>query len=69
MSASITVGARIVTDWNEYRNLDLYRASNVMDTSGSTPPFILDSRNILDPHAVTAAGFRYVGTGRSAPQI
>lgn len=62
-----TVGAVIVTDWNEYRNLDLHRALNVMGATTSTPPFILDSRNILDPHAVTAAGFRYAGTGRSAP--
>ena len=51
----------IVTEWDEFRTLDLARVSSLLRT-----PLIVDLRNIFDPGAVAAAGIRYVGVGRPA---
>jgi UDPglucose 6-dehydrogenase len=53
----------IVTEWNEYRGLDLAAARAAM-SSGDGAPLIFDTRNVLDPEDVKSAGFRYLGTGR-----
>jgi UDPglucose 6-dehydrogenase len=52
----------IVTEWNEFRNLDLQRLKRLMRR-----PVLCDLRNIYDPEAVTAAGFVHVGVGRGRP--
>lgn len=49
----------IVTEWNEYRALDLEAIKSRM--SGST---IVDLRNVLDPEAVRELGITYTGIGR-----
>jgi UDPglucose 6-dehydrogenase len=49
----------VCTDWPEFRDLDLARLR-----STSKAQVIVDGRNLLDPEAVTAAGFRYWGAGR-----
>ena len=49
----------IVTEWEEFRYLDLIRLGEVMRSR-----VIIDGRNVLDPAAVEAAGFRYRGIGR-----
>ena len=49
----------ILTEWNEYRNLDLDRAKRVM--SGS---ILMDARNIMDPENAKRSGFTYRGVGR-----
>ena len=63
----------ILTEWNEYRNLDLPRAASTMaprpstdatDQSKSYQPLLIDTRNVLDPDDARAAGFSYHGTGR-----
>ena len=51
----------ILTEWNEFRALDLNRARDLLET-----PLIVDLRNIYDPAEVAAAGFRYVSVGRPA---
>jgi UDPglucose 6-dehydrogenase len=51
----------IITEWNEYRSLDLTLLRDVM--SGRV---IVDARNVLDPLAVVAAGFTYHSTGRQS---
>ena len=51
----------IMTEWNEFRGLDLARLRDLM-----SEPVIVDARNALDPKQTTSAGFRYVGTGRGA---
>lgn len=48
----------IVTEWNEYRNLDLERCKEVMKK-----PIILDTRNLLDKNKVKSTGFIYEGVG------
>ncbi|MBN9291900.1 MAG: UDP-glucose/GDP-mannose dehydrogenase family protein, partial [Hyphomicrobium denitrificans] len=49
----------IVTEWNEYRALNLEAIKSRM--SGST---IVDLRNVLDPAAVRELGIAYTGIGR-----
>jgi UDPglucose 6-dehydrogenase len=49
----------IVTEWNEFRMLDLARAKEVM-----IEPRMVDLRNIYDADRVKAAGFLYSSVGR-----
>ena len=49
----------IVTEWNEFRALDLKAAKAAM-----TGAAIVDLRNVFDPDTVRAAGFIYSGIGR-----
>jgi UDPglucose 6-dehydrogenase len=48
-----------LTEWNEFRNLDLKKLKNTL-----AKPVILDLRNIYEPERVTDIGFRYMGVGR-----
>jgi UDPglucose 6-dehydrogenase len=50
----------LVTEWNQFRYLDLERLSGVM--AGAR---FADLRNVYDGDKVRAAGFEYVGVGRS----
>jgi UDPglucose 6-dehydrogenase len=49
----------VVTEWNQFRGLDLNRLKSVMRDLN-----LIDLRNIYKPEAVRAAGFRYVSMGR-----
>ena len=49
----------VLTEWNEFRNLDLDRIKSVMDGD-----LLLDARNIYEPAKASALGFRYIGVGR-----
>lgn len=49
----------LVTEWNEFRQLDLKKIKNLMKN-----PIFLDGRNIYDPVEMKAIGFTYVGVGR-----
>ncbi len=50
----------VVTEWNEFRNLDLARIKR-----GMAEPFALaDLRNVYDPATVRSLGFRYDSVGR-----
>jgi len=49
----------IVTEWEEFRYLDLVKVGEVMNAK-----VLIDGRNVLDPKAVEAAGFKYRGIGR-----
>jgi len=52
-------GLVLVTEWNEFRHLDLVRLRDAM-----AYPFIVDGRNIWDPERMVALGFVYSGIGR-----
>lgn len=52
----------IMTEWNEFRGLDLERLREIM-----AAPVVIDARNVLDPAQTRALGFTYVGTGRGVP--
>ena len=50
----------IVTEWNEFRNLDLKRIGKSMRR-----PVLIDGRNIYDPATMRELGFTYRGIGRN----
>lgn len=50
----------IVTEWNEFKELDLLKIKKLMAS-----PVIFDGRNIYDPKLVRSLGFSYQGVGRS----
>lgn len=52
--------AVVVTEWEEFRALDLGRIASVM----RAPRLLVDGRNVLDPNSVRSARLRYVGFGR-----
>ena len=52
----------IVTEWEQFRALDLKELSAVMASS-----VIVDLRNIYSPEEVTRHGFHYCGVGRPRP--
>jgi UDPglucose 6-dehydrogenase len=49
----------IITEWNEFRGLDLARLRRLMRR-----PVLCDLRNIYKPEDVEAEGLKYVGVGR-----
>ncbi len=49
----------LVTEWNEFKNLDLARIRDTMKQ-----PILIDGRNIYDPHLVREMGFLYMAIGR-----
>jgi UDPglucose 6-dehydrogenase len=49
----------VVTDWNEFKQLDLVRIKSVMKRA-----IMVDGRNIYDPKVMRQLGFRYRGLGR-----
>ena len=51
----------ILTEWPEFRSLDFEQVKELL--SGSA---IVDTRNLLDPQSVRAAGLFYDGVGRKA---
>jgi UDPglucose 6-dehydrogenase len=52
-------GVVIMTEWNEFRSLDLERLKAVV-----RQPVLIDTRNVLDLAQVRALGFTYSCTGR-----
>jgi UDPglucose 6-dehydrogenase len=49
----------VVTEWNQFRGLDLDKLKSVMSKLN-----IVDLRNIYEPDAIRSAGFKYVSMGR-----
>jgi UDPglucose 6-dehydrogenase len=49
----------LVTEWNEFRHLDLPRIKQLM-----RKPVMIDGRNIYDPEVMRGLGFTYRGVGR-----
>ena len=54
----------IVTEWNEFRALDLERLRSDM-----ARPLVVDLRNVYDPREMAAAGIEYVSLGRPAAGV
>ena len=51
----------IMTEWNEYRSLNLRLIREAMRGN-----LLVDTRNVLDPTTAVLAGFEYLSTGRQA---
>jgi UDPglucose 6-dehydrogenase len=54
----------IVTEWNEFRSLDLDQVKKLL-----RQPIIVDLRNIYSPAEMAAAGFRYSCLGRPSNAV
>ena len=54
----------LVTEWQEFRELDYLKLASQMTT-----PIIIDGRNFLDPETMAAAGFYYIGIGRCSTSV
>jgi UDPglucose 6-dehydrogenase len=54
----------ILTEWNEFHQLDLVRIRDSM-----RQPNIIDGRNIYDPQHLADLGFCYVSVGRLTPTV
>jgi len=52
-------GLALVTEWNEFKLLDLERLRRVMSR-----PVIFDGRNLWEPERMRRLGFEYHSTGR-----
>jgi UDPglucose 6-dehydrogenase len=52
----------LVTEWPQFRDLDLAHLREVMRV-----PLLLDGRNFLDPERAAGAGFEYIAVGRADP--
>ncbi len=50
----------VLTEWEQFRWVDLARLRSVMAT-----PSVVDARNLLDPRALRRLGFTYTGIGRA----
>ena len=50
----------LMTEWNQYRALDLKRIKSLMKTA-----LFIDLRNVYEPEAMRELGFQYIGVGRS----
>lgn len=49
----------LVTEWNQFRRLDLQRIKNLLKN-----PIFIDLRNVYDPDQMKRLGFNYCGVGR-----
>jgi len=49
----------IVTEWNEFKELDILKLKKLMRT-----PNLIDGRNIYNPKTMQEAGFTYIGVGQ-----
>jgi UDPglucose 6-dehydrogenase len=49
----------VVTEWNEFKHLDLRRIKQAM-----IQPVVVDGRNVYEPDVMQSLGFTYVGIGR-----
>jgi UDPglucose 6-dehydrogenase len=49
----------VVTEWNEFKQLDLVKIKNLLKS-----PNLIDGRNIYDPEKAAALGLTYLGVGR-----
>ncbi len=60
LAASRRDALLILTDWPQFRKLDLQKLRAVMKL-----PIIVDGRNLFNPSRMAAAGFLYYSVGRA----
>jgi UDPglucose 6-dehydrogenase len=54
----------IVTEWNQFRSLDMERVRSLL-----RQPVVVDLRNLYDPTRMKEQGFKYSSVGRSAKDL
>ncbi|MCH7762101.1 UDP-glucose/GDP-mannose dehydrogenase family protein, partial [candidate division TA06 bacterium] len=58
-SAKESDGLVILTEWEEFKDLDFEKIKGLLKT-----PILIDGRNLLDPAKMRSLGFLYKGIGR-----
>ena len=58
-AADGTDAVLILTEWNQFRALELARLRDCL-----TQPLVIDLRNLYEPRKMAEAGFRYISIGR-----
>ncbi|RME69553.1 MAG: UDP-glucose/GDP-mannose dehydrogenase family protein, partial [Nitrospirae bacterium] len=51
----------LVTEWNQFRNLDIQRIKSLM-----RQPYFFDLRNVYEPGTMRSLGFKYYSVGRNS---
>jgi UDPglucose 6-dehydrogenase len=54
----------IVTEWNQFRSLDMERVRTILKK-----PVVVDLRNLYDPQRMKEQGFKYSSVGRAAEDL
>ena len=54
----------LVTEWNQFRRLDLERIKGLLKS-----PIFIDLRNVYDPDQMKRLGFDYTCVGRSRIEV
>ena len=54
----------IVTEWNQFRSLDMERVRTILKQ-----PVVVDLRNLYDPQRMKEQGFKYSSVGRAAEDL
>jgi UDPglucose 6-dehydrogenase len=54
----------IVTEWNQFRSLDMERVRSLLNQ-----PVVIDLRNLYDPQRMKEQGFQYTSIGRAAENL
>jgi len=54
----------IVTEWNQFRSLDMERVRTMLNQ-----PVVIDLRNLYDPQRMKEQGFQYTSIGRAAENL
>jgi UDPglucose 6-dehydrogenase len=54
----------LMTEWNQFRNLDLDRIKSALKT-----PVFVDLRNVYEPARMASLGFHYTSVGRPTPSL
>ena len=54
----------IVTEWNQFRSLDMVRVRSLL-----RKPVVVDLRNLYDPQRMKDQGFHYSSVGRAAKDL
>ena len=52
-------GILLLTEWNEFRNLDFNRLKELLNQ-----PIMIDLRNVYNPETIRDFGFSYISVGR-----
>jgi len=54
----------LMTEWNQFRNLDLDRIKSALKA-----PIFVDLRNVYEPARMASLGFQYTSVGRPTPAV
>lgn len=54
----------IITEWEEFKQLNFTKVRQALRTSRLSVPTVVDLRNLYEPKALMTQGIRYISVGR-----